>query len=184
MKIDETAYINIETGEIVDYPEKFVHCDSLIAPVISVLNAKGYKTIASCQGHSQRLTVSNKGKCKLYHDVPIEDQIRELLYEMYITHRIIVINSIDQEYINFEFVSDGTNVYIAFGEEYSFPSLPKDFTLLRFRNGISISKFIRRDKEDGTMKTEGEMYKEILLTNQELIRWANTLEINKGVSLT
>lgn len=33
-----------------DHPEVFI-CDKAIAPVVALLNKKGYKTFSSCSGH-------------------------------------------------------------------------------------------------------------------------------------
>ncbi len=50
------AYININTYDILELPEKddlddYFECDEFIAPIISLLNKKGYKTKFCCEGH-------------------------------------------------------------------------------------------------------------------------------------
>ncbi len=50
------AYININTYDILEVPEKddlddYFECDEFIAPIISLLNKKGYKTKFCCEGH-------------------------------------------------------------------------------------------------------------------------------------
>ena len=52
--MDKNSIIDKATFEVCthaeDHPNVFV-CDKQIAPVISLLNKKGYKTFASCSGH-------------------------------------------------------------------------------------------------------------------------------------
>lgn len=50
------AYININTYDILEEPEKeelddYFECDEFIAPIISLLNKKGYRTKFCCEGH-------------------------------------------------------------------------------------------------------------------------------------
>ena len=48
MIIDRKTYEVYKYAE--DYADAFI-CDRLIAPTVALLNKKGYKTYASCQGH-------------------------------------------------------------------------------------------------------------------------------------
>ena len=52
--MDKNSIIDKATFEVCthaeDHPKVFV-CDKPIAPVIALLNKKGYKTVASCSGH-------------------------------------------------------------------------------------------------------------------------------------
>ena len=52
--MDHYSIIDRNTFEVYanaeDYPNAFI-CDKPLAPTISLLNRKGYKTIASCSGH-------------------------------------------------------------------------------------------------------------------------------------
>ncbi len=55
-KGNNMAYININTYDILEVPEKeelddYFECDEFIAPIISLLNKKGYKTKFCCEGH-------------------------------------------------------------------------------------------------------------------------------------
>ncbi|MBR6133619.1 MAG: hypothetical protein IKQ29_02750 [Bacilli bacterium] len=183
MKVDDTTYIDLSTGEITDNPEGYLHCDTLIAPTLSVLNTKGYKTSASCSGHSQKLAISHRGVYKIVPNKPLEEQIKELLYLMYQQGKTIIINRIDTKNIYFEFITDTICVYVAFNMDYNFKTLPQGFRLLRYDKGISISKNISRKRPNGTNKSESELYKEIIQSNKELLRWANTLEIHKEIRL-
>ena len=50
------AYININTFDILECPlkeniEDYFECDEFIAPIISLLNKKGYRTKFCCEGH-------------------------------------------------------------------------------------------------------------------------------------
>ena len=183
MKVDETTYIDLSTGEITDNPEGYLHCDTLIAPTLSVLNIKGYKTYASCSGHSQRLSISHKGACRIDPSKSVEEQIKELLYLMYQQGKAIIINKIDAKNIYFEFITDTICVYVAFNMDYCFKTLPQGFRLLRFDKGISISKNISRKRPDGTFKSESELYNEIVQSNKELLRWSKTLDMHKEIRL-
>ena len=57
------ALINLETYGICNFlatddkPDSFIEVDELIAPVISILNKKGYKTVYSCSGHPYMSTI-------------------------------------------------------------------------------------------------------------------------------
>lgn len=81
------AYIHKETYEIlhsVDDEEKkdYFECDEGIAPIISLLNKKGYKTANSCEGHI--FDVKDVSRC-MFHNKEDEENIEDKIYG-YVSH--------------------------------------------------------------------------------------------------
>lgn len=134
------AYINKKDFSIVykitnpDYEDKYFECDDLIAPAISLLNMKGYKTSFCCAGHPfPTLDVSFNSNDKA--------ALKELIQE----YDVIELLKIGQANINEEllsyayddrykycvtFINDYPELfYVAFDQNYHFEDdfLPKDF---------------------------------------------------------
>ena len=181
--MDETTFIDLQKNEVTNSPEGYIHCDKLIAEAILELNNKGYKTSASCQGHSQRMTISNGLIAEVREGVPIEQQLQEVLLFCYQQGMIVIINGIDEEGIHLEKLSTGEDVYISFQEEYEFDTIPEGFSFSNHGGRSSIHKYIDRRRPDNTYKTGSEMYEEIQEANRVLVEWAKKLEPRKGKTL-
>ena len=117
--MDSNSIIDKETFEVCthaeDHPKVFV-CDKPIAPVISILNKKGYKTFASCSGHYRI-------EFKEYFDKDINS-----LEEYQKDERIIIKKIKDKTFDYWEEV-DKTLLYILFDDKYEFNDLPQEFKL-------------------------------------------------------
>ena len=118
--MDNNSIIDKKTFEVCthaeDHPNVFV-CDKQIAPVIALLNKKGYKTFASCSGH-YRIEFFE------YFDEDI-DKLEEYQND----ERIIIKNIKDKTFDYWEEV-DKTLLYILFDDKYEFNNLPSEFKLI------------------------------------------------------
>ncbi len=181
MTYDETCYINLKDGTIEDSAEGYLHCDKLIAPTILELNNKGYKTTASCSGHSTKLHASNPIEIQIDNNdgMSVEEQIEKALLYCYQQGMIVMVNRVDKNTIYLDALSTGTYIYVSFQKIYDFPNLPKEFMKSDdSQNRTSIGKWIERRRSDNTYKTNKEFYQEIVLANQELLEWAKSLDYN------
>lgn len=117
--MDNHSIIDKKTFEVCineeDHPKVFV-CDKPIAPVIALLNKKGYKTFASCSGHY---------RVEFYECF---DEDISKLKEYQQDERIIIKKVKDNSFDYWEEV-DKTLLYILFTDEYKFDDLPNDFKL-------------------------------------------------------
>ena len=181
--MDETTFIDLQNNKITNSPEGYIHCDKLIAEAILELNNKGYKTNASCQGHSQRMTISSRLTVEREEGVPLEQQFQKILLACYQQGMIVIINGVDEEGIHLENLSTGESVYISFQEEYEFDTLPEGFIFSNHGGKSSLLKYIDRRRPDNTYKTGSEMYEEIQEANRVLVEWAKKLEPRKGKTM-
>lgn len=117
--MDKNSIIDRETFEVCthaeDHPKVFV-CDKSIAPVIALLNKKGYKTYASCSGHY---------KIEFYEY--LDEDISKL--EEYQNNERIIIKKIKNNSFDYWKEVDKTLLYILFSGEYIFNDLPSEFKL-------------------------------------------------------
>ncbi len=111
--IDKTTFEVCTHAE--DHPNVFV-CDKPIAPVIALLNKKGYKTFASCSGHY---------RIEFYEY--FDEDINKL--EEYQKDERIVVKKIKDESFDYWEEVDKTLLYILFVEKYEFNNLPSEFKL-------------------------------------------------------
>lgn len=123
--MDKNSVIDKDTFEVCihaeDHPRVFV-CDKMIAPVIALLNKKGYKTFASCSGHY---------KIEFYEY--FDEDISKL--EEYQKDERIIIKKIKDNSFDYWKEIDKTLLYILFSEEYKFENLPSEFKLT-INNGL------------------------------------------------
>lgn len=111
--IDKTTFEVCTHAE--DHPDVFV-CDKPIAPAISLLNKKGYKTFASCSGHY-------KIEFYEYFDEDINN-----LKEYQNDERIIIKKVKDNSFDYWQEI-DKTLLYILFDDKYELNNLPSEFKL-------------------------------------------------------
>lgn len=115
--MDKNSIIDKATFEVCthaeDHPDVFV-CDKPIAPVISILNKKGYKTFASCSGHY---------KIEFYEY--FDEDINNL--KEYQNDERIIIKKIKDNTFDYWQEVDKTLLYILFVHEYEFNDLPSEF---------------------------------------------------------
>ena len=124
------AYINKKDFSIVGYVDDFVleddyfECDDLIAPAISLLNKKGYKTEFCCSGHPY----STIDSCAIA-EYP-SDELKEKMNIIFICpskESYSVPDWVDKEHYPY-YISCLTphpeGFYVAFKEMYEFPEPP------------------------------------------------------------
>lgn len=123
--MDKNSIIDKITFEICthaeDHPKVFV-CDKPIAPVIALLNKKGYKTFASCSGHYE---------IKFYEY--FDEDINKL--KEYQNNEKIIIKKIKNDSFDYWEEVDKTLLYILFADKYEFDNLPSEFKLYT-NNGL------------------------------------------------
>ena len=117
--MDNNSIIDKKTFEVCthaeDHPNVFV-CDKPIAPVISILNKKGYKTFASCSGHY-----------RIEFFEHFDEDIDKL--EEYQNDERIIIKKIKDKTFDYWEEVDKTLLYILFDDKYKFKDLPQEFKL-------------------------------------------------------
>lgn len=117
--MDKNSIIDKTTFEVCthaeDYPNVFI-CDKSIAPVISILNKKGYETFASCSGHY---------RIEFYEY--FDEDISKL--EKYLNDERIIIKKVKDSSFDYWKEVDKTLLYILFTNEYKFDDLPSEFKL-------------------------------------------------------
>ena len=117
--MDSNSIIDKKTFEVCthaeNHPDVFV-CDKSIAPVIALLNKKGYKTFASCSGHY---------RIEFYEY--FNEDINNL--EEYQNDERIIIKKIKDNSFDYWQEVDKTLLYILFDDNYEFDNLPSEFKL-------------------------------------------------------
>lgn len=171
--MDHNSIIDKETFEVCthaeDHPNVFI-CDKPIAPVISILNKKGYKTFASCSGH-YRIEFYE------YFDEDINN-----LEEYQKDERIIIKKIKDNSFDYWEEI-DKTLLYILFDDKYEFYNLPDDFKLTT-NNGkdyprTCIECEISFYDENNQHRKMVSVLKEIDSKCEILRQWAEELPVRK-----
>lgn len=152
-----------------DHPRVFV-CDKMIAPVIALLNKKGYKTVASCSGHYI---------VEFYEY--FDEDINKL--EEYQNDERIIIKKIKDNSFDYWEERDKTLLYILFASEYVFNNLPDEFKL-SINNGLDYPRTcieceISYYNENNEHRKMIDVLNEIDNKCQILKEWAEKLPINK-----
>lgn len=173
--MDKNSIIDKITFEVCthaeDHPKVFV-CDKLIAPVIALLNKKGYKTFASCSGHY---------RIEFYEY--FDEDITKL--EEYRNNERIIIKKIKDDSFDYWKEIDKTLLYILFTDNYEFDNLPSEFKLYT-NNGLDyprtcIEYEISYYNENNEHRKMMDVLNEIDNKCEKLKDWANKLpsKINK-----
>ena len=171
--MDRNSIIDKETFEVCthaeDHPNVFI-CDKPIAPVISILNKKGYKTFASCSGHY---------RIEFYEY--FDEDISKL--KEYQNDERIIIKKIKDNNFDYWQEVDKTLLYILFDDKYEFDNLPKDFKLTT-NNGRDYSRTcieceISYYDERNQHKKMIDVLNEIDNKCEILKRWVEELSIRK-----
>jgi len=171
--MDKNSIIDKNTFEVCthaeDHPDVFV-CDRPIAPVISILNKKGYKTFASCSGHY---------RIEFYEY--FNEDINKLK-ECQQNERIII-KKIKGNVFDYWEEVDKTLLYILFADKYEFNNLPNDFKV-SINDGLDYSRtcieceisFYNKNNEHRKMI---DVLNEIDNKCKLLKEWASKLPVNK-----
>lgn len=175
-----TKYLNLDKLE---YQNNIVEIDDLIAETILELNKKGYNTIFSCSGHSDKRVYSSSAPIEYKDDVINEG------YAIY---------GEDDKNVYYSMLNPRTITYVKFDGPYDFESIPegfeyetaeeayKEFQILTDTNAIRgaddivfgdcIRKNINLIDENGKMRTNEEVDKEIEAANKVLLEWSKSLK--------
>ena len=175
--MDKNSIIDKTTFEVCthaeDHPKVFV-CDKSIAPVIAILNKKGYKTYASCSGHY---------RIEFYEY--FDEDISKL--KEYKQDNRIIIRKIKDNSFDYWKEVDKTILYILFANKYELNNLPSEFKLYTDDGSDHLRTYIEceisyYDKNNEHRKI-GDVLKEIDDKCQLLKEWAENLPINKALNL-
>lgn len=107
-----TKIINTKTWEILD--ENYIEVDKLISETICILNKKGYKTLACCEGHI------NSNYHKEICDISSLEKVKNNFNDFYI-------EDITEKDFVLLWQLDKATIYIKFDKDYKFEKLPEGF---------------------------------------------------------
>lgn len=166
--MDNTRYIDLNTFEVVDFPNGYIPCDKEIVDIIAILNKKGYVTKASCAGHNV---------CEFCLDERETDiqQLDEIKNNP--GYRICRVEN-NKIYFKGEIV--GRCTYIWFCEKYDFDTIPQGFN---YYDDGNLCKIVNYYKDDECIERKSnEELKEELNSNWNSLReWAINLKDNKNI---
>lgn len=171
--MDKNSIIDKETFEVCthaeDHPKVFI-CDKPIAPVIALLNKKGYKTFASCSGHY---------RIEFYEY--FDEDISKL--KEYQNDKRIIIKKIKEDSFDYWEEVDKTLLYILFDDKYEFDNIPSEFKLT-INNGLDYPRTcieceISFYDENNQHRKMIDVLKEIDNKCEILKQWAEELPIIK-----
>lgn len=169
--MDNNSIIDRKTFEVYkhseDYPNAFI-VDKPLAEVISILNKKGYKTLASCAGHS-RITFDE------FRNVDLKE-----LEEAKKDDKIII-RKVRNDNFDYWREAEYTYMYILFDREYSLGELPKPFYYY-IDEGIDrtdIECKIEFYDKNGERKSQIDIMNEIDKNSEILKAWAENLPNRK-----
>jgi len=166
--MDHNSVIDRESFEVTlhaeDHPKVFI-CDKTIAPVVALLNKKGYTTIASCGGHY---------KIEFYEY--LNEDIKYL--EEYKNDDKIIIKKIKDNGFDYWQEVDQTHIYILFDKVHVFDNLPDCFELDDDEDSkirTCMRCIINYYDENNKRKKFSEVMKEIENKCKLLEKWAEKL---------
>ena len=163
MNMNNHKFIDSTTYEIIP-DENIIEVDPDIALAISLLNQKGYKTIACCSGHAFDLTYYKQVKELSLLD---EEKIKEEYPEYYI---------VGKTDLTFTLITPkvATCIYVMFAKDYHFASLPVDFVKETNESDCIIRKRINY-YENHIRRNPNDVEKEIKKYNNLLLKWVRKL---------
>ena len=172
--MDDKSIISKDTFEVFkheeDCPYAFI-CDKRIAPIIALLNKKGYSTFASCGGHY---------KNEFYEWFNEDISNLESLIE---DTKVIITEARDDSFDYITWV-DKTLVYVLFDKEYVFDNLPEGFELCENDdNRTCIQCFVSYYDENNKRKKRNIVEKELDEKINKLNEWVKELPNKKGMIL-
>lgn len=146
------AFINKNDFSILSFindimKEDYFECDDLIAPAISLLNKKGYKTMFCCSGHAFPEYLE-----KISKRYPTPEEMENIMYLINIESskklKDIYPDLNTKEYPYFLILNKKAHslFYVKFAYEYKFPELPEGASL--DNNGTTIHWNYTRTKND------------------------------------
>ena len=136
------AFINKNDFSIVGYVDNYIladdyfECDDLIAPAISLLNKKGYRTEFCCSGHPYSTIES----CALA-EYPSDEAKKELniLYICSSKESKDIpdwVNKEEYPYFTSFYISQPEGLYVTFKERYDFSDVPNGAYIDQENGGI------------------------------------------------
>lgn len=163
--MDNLQFIDTETWELIDEPESVIHADKDIAETIAILNKKGYKTRASCSGHTRYELTPWFDKKENLKNYPVVVGIEE---------------SENSDQVNFYILQTGYSTYVSFSEIYEFEILPEGFRYeVDDNEHCTIRKRLKLLDDNNKICSMEEVSNRLKNTNKSLLEWAKTLKNNK-----
>lgn len=159
--VDNNVYVNLKTNEIVSNVPDYINCDKEISHIISILNAKGYITNASCAGHFDRLIYYEDSK-------PISEKN---FFEENKELGLEIIRVTETEII-YRGMAIASSLYISFTKDYEFIDLPPGFN---WEDNHIIRKYFKLEDELGNKYTLRELKNIQNDSIQELCEWSKSL---------
>ncbi len=156
--MDGMVYINLETGEIKDTIEGYIHCDREISKAIYNLNKKGYLTKASCAGHT-RFAIYEENNC----DIDFLEEVKN--------NPLCEIIEVREKDFDYYWKAQITSIYVMFKENYQFSTLPEGFEL----ESDGIIEHIVYFYHDGKLRRRKDIQRELDKYQNILTEWTENL---------
>lgn len=166
------AYINKNDFEIVGYvadekrKENYFECDDLIAPSISLLNKKGYKTIFCCSGHPYA-TID----VVFSPEIPSKEDLGDIELLWVEDSDEYSDQCLDIDEFKYALICKchyGEVFYIIFEDDYDFPELPGDAYFDKENKGIYWNHDVKATDDFSVMC-------KIFIINKEFYEWVEKL---------
>lgn len=168
INLNHHKFMDSKSYEIIP-DEDIIEVDPGIAEAISLLNKKGYLTVACCSGHA-----FNDSYDKRICDLTLfpEEKIKEIYPEYYIVDK-------NEKQIVLITPKIATRIYILFIKDYHFEVLPFGFLKepMLDDDRLSIGKVISYYEND-KRRNPNDVQKEIDEYNNLLLEWVRKLPIN------
>ena len=154
--MDNNVFIDDKTY---DKCNNIFNCDKRIADAIIILNKKGYKTLASCEGHNK----SREGFIQEKIDLGMLDDVKNDP-----RHIILNINDDDFEVMTFK---QFAQIYILFDDVKLLPNIPNGFVI----QDNKIEHLVLYYDKNNARYTNEYIDNQIDKYNKILKEWANKL---------
>ena len=134
--IDKYSFSILTFNEDYRTQDDYFECDDLIAPAISLLNKKGYKTAFCCGGHPfYRIDL------EVREEFPSEEDMESAEYKILFVDESKKLNKFDFDREKYPWCvlcqyNFFDSLYVVFLNKYEFPELPDGFYIDKDNGGI------------------------------------------------
>ena len=178
------AFINEKYFSIVSYTDEVImndyfECDDIIAPAISLLNKKGYKTNFCCSGHTfSRIDSVLIGQEQHPSEIIPADKLilvesSENVKDTWCEEEPIDTNEFPYHVICKNDICD--EFYVAFESIYEFPELPEEFYFEQYPDDMGGCGIYEKDVENRRPLNNFDDIMRIVELNKKFYEWVEKL---------